>query len=477
MGRKYNPLYKDPQSGIYYARRYEGKKRAMLTLATNDPFEAMQRLPIVQSIKMSWLDYQKIFSSYEERPLTSIDNIAHMEYKPPIQFHGRKETLINIIEEAIRKGKATYDPETGEWLVRTGLRKTKDPADAVNAIREKLTETDNLKEIEGFYRQHVMQLFVDKTAAKRNSEFWLTFLRERGVRSWKQINETLLADFKEWRKNTVFSRSSGNKGIRPSALVVNWHLRYLSKSFDEARDRGYIRYNPIKNWKPEKHTAPLQNSLSRIELKKLLADPRWQQDYLMNGLEKLPLGYKLLDIVLLLFASCKRRKEILKLRIEEINFKSHYAHYIETKNSSKGTPYVIHKAFWLTPNMERFLKRIIGDRIEGLVFPSPIWLKKGASSSELFNADYLSEVFKEVAERVAPQKRVTLNNLRHSATDIMEKAGLTDEEIDAALGHYNVKTALPNYQDRSADAIARHLSKRTKKGIEVLCKAVKEFLA
>lgn len=58
----------------------------------------------------------------------------------------------------------------------------------------------------------------------------------------------------------------------------------------------------------------------------------------------------------------------------------------------------------------------------------------------------------------------------------MEEAGLSDDEIDAALGHHQIKTALTNYQDRSTDAIARRLSKRTEKGVKVLCSAVKEFL-
>jgi len=52
---------------------------------------------------------------------------------------------------------------------------------------------------------------------------------------------------------------------------------------------------------------------------------------------------------------------------------------------------------------------------------------------------------------------------------------MTDAEIDDTLGHYNVKTALKNYQDRSARVLAIRLANRTKKGIEILSGLPKNF--
>jgi hypothetical protein len=39
-----------------------------------------------------------------------------------------------------------------------------------------------------------------------------------------------------------------------------------------------------------------------------------------------------------------------------------------------------------------------------------------------------------------------------------------------------VRGSLRNYQDRSREAVARRLSAKTRKGIEVLTEAVKDFL-
>jgi len=242
-------------------------------------------------------------------------------------------------------------------------------------------------------------------------------------------------------------------------------MKFLKKALDEARDREFIKRNPLKNWRPKPHTRPLQNALTIEELHKVLSHKKWQQDYLVNGLTKIPLGFKLLDFLLLLFVSCKRRKEILRLEITNINYLQNWVYYTEHKNSSKGTQYVIGKAYWLTPAMKQLLKRITNGRTTGLLFTRPQELRRGDPNDEALNGDYLSYIFADIVAEVAPGKHVTLKNLRQTATSIMEDAGLTDEEQDATLGHHQVKTALPYYQDRSHEAIAKRLALKTKKGI------------
>jgi flagellar motor switch protein FliG len=58
----------------------------------------------------------------------------------------------------------------------------------------------------------------------------------------------------------------------------------------------------------------------------------------------------------------------------------------------------------------------------------------------------------------------------------MESAGLTDPEMDAALGHGVVSKVLEHYKNRSIEAIYRRLSKNSQKGIEVVSSCVEEFL-
>jgi hypothetical protein len=48
-------------------------------------------------------------------------------------------------------------------------------------------------------------------------------------------------------------------------------------------------------------------------------------------------------------------------------------------------------------------------------------------------------------------------------------------EIDILLGHYAVKTALPNYQDMDPRLQAKRLAPMTRKGVELLCEVLREF--
>ncbi len=472
MGKS-NPLYKDPNSKVYFARWYEGKKRIMLTLSTEDPLEAMRRVPIVTATKMSWLQYQKTISGYKENSPSEIKSLSGISLSPPLIMNATRDGTIKLIEKGIKEGRAQFDQQTGQWTIYADS-----PAkftDAIDHFRRELSTVDNSKEIEEFYLVSMPQLYLDKVTAERYARIWLDFLKIQNVSSWSRVNEALCVEFKKWRKETKQSRGE-REGVAPSNLVVERHFKFLSRSFEEAGDKGFMRVNPIKNWRPETHTPELQQSLTKNELFKVLSDRRWQQDFLMNGKTKVELGYKLQDVLLLLFASCKRRGEILKLKIENINFKNHFSYYTETKNSSKGTSYIIHKAFWLTPELEKLIRQLMAGRKEGYLFPCPPVMKRADSKTEdILNGEFLSEVFREVVGRIVPTKEVSLKNLRQTATDFMEQEGLTDDEIDAALGHHQVKTALKHYQDRSAEAIAKRLSLRTKKGIEILSNTCNQF--
>lgn len=448
MGRNQNPLYLDPSSNIYFARQYIQGKRTLLTLNTRDILEAMRRLPIVQTMKMSWVQYQKKIDAFLPEPPSVITGIGPYKISPPVKITATKAGTLQVLEEGLRKGNTTYNKTTEEWEIHT-TDGTTDLQEGLKEIKESMAKIDNSSEITAFYKTTIPQLYIDKITANRLSDLWLRFLSDKGVSSWAQITEQLMIDFVEWRKSTKVNRGKA-QGISPSGLVVNRHIQFLRRSFEEARDRGYMKFNPVKNWRPEKHEPNFKSGLALDELKKVLSDVKLTAS-------------PIFDVIKLLFTSCKRRKEIVGLLIENINLEKHWVFYKETKNSSKGTSYSIRKAFWTTPLMEKLLKRIIAGRKSGPLFPD-------------IDPDDVSALFEECADRVAPEKNVSLHNLRHTATTIMENAGLTDDEIDAALGHYNVKTALPHYQDRSADALAARLAGRTKKGIEVLSKAVKEFL-
>jgi integrase len=495
MSRNAKPL--KLRNGTYYAQWLEGKKHYRLSLSTGDQLEAVKRFPIVQKTKLSWEKYLKTTELYSDTPVHEIISAANTQFSPAIKFNGSKDGIKSFIEYAVKNGLGSYDEATGEWHIKTPYNGEQSALQGLNAIVDTLQSKNNEKEITTFYLESVQQLYVDKITSKRFADIWLNFLGEKNIKAWDQINENLLLVFKEWRYKTPFPgkkpKIPKTPSVRskpktpsvkrdpklPSAEVVNRHIRFLQKSFRLAVNKGYMSSNPIEFWIPDPHHGKQKQGMDYEELRAFFKDDIWKQDYLMNGKSKVNLGFRFFDFIALLFLSCKRRGEIINLNIEDVNFNSKYVSYLETKNSSKGTKYVIQKAFFISSEIEIILRRVIGNRSDGTLFRIPDVLKRSNKTngqSDGINGDYISEVMKNCAKKYAPNKAITLHCLRHTATSIMEKAGLTDDEIDSTLGHYNVKTAITFYQDRSKDAVAKRITEKTKKGIAVLSHSISDII-
>ena len=90
MGRDKDPLYFDKKWKKYYARRYENGKRLRYSLGTGDRIEANRRLPIVQSLKMSWADYEKSLKGMNTMVVNSLDDHKII---PPLKMESSQENI------------------------------------------------------------------------------------------------------------------------------------------------------------------------------------------------------------------------------------------------------------------------------------------------------------------------------------------------------------------------------------------------
>jgi site-specific recombinase XerD len=466
MGRNLKALYRDSASGHWFTRFY-ADKQYRLSLGTPDEAEAIKRMPVVQRAKMSWNSFQRSLAGLNTLVVNSID--GH-KITPGLSVPATTEALSSMVSSVVPTGQARHDADRAFWLfnafqngIPTDATAMSSPAfpatynglfQAVEAMKS-VANIDNWAEIENYFLKTLEQIFKDKSRVKRVSTLFLCFLQSNGIKSWNQINEALMIRFKEYRKSAVIPRGKNLKvrGKPCSNETLNRDLQFLEKAFDGAVKRGFLKINPMLDWTRETHLVPPQKALSIDELKKIINGDKTKN---IDGLSG-----DVRDQAILTFCSNKRRKEITSINIESINFQNHFCHYKEFKNTTRT---FIFKAFHLTFAMERFLKRIIGARTSG-----NLWV-------EGHHPDYLSHQFEEQARRIAPDKHVTLKNLRQSATRVMEQAEMSDLQIDDCLGHISVSKSLPNYKDRDEEAIYRHLAKRTQPGIEVLSKSIEELL-
>ncbi len=460
MGRNQKPIFKDSISNNFFARFYDdGGKMFRLSLNTSDEAEAIKRLPAVMKTKISWAQYQKTIGGINTMVVNAVDE---HKISPPLSCNVNQETLAKLIEESLRNGTGFYDPER-KFYVFTGLPggvstdSTALPShvnpsgvglfQGIEALKLSAL-IDNRSEIENFFRVTMLQVFTDKKRVKCIAEIFLGYLRKNGIKSWSQFNDSLFIGYKEYRKITPMVRGRNSKVVckPPKVKTINREMKYLKGALDEVVARDFLRVNPIRNWKSDPFIDTPETPLSLDELKKVF-------DNLKGTIR---------DICILLFVSCKRRKEITSLKIEDVNFAEHYISYIEYKNVSRTDN--IHKSFFMTQSMEHFLRRIIGDRVTGSLWP------------EIYHPDTVSHTFEEAVFKVAPEKHSPLRNLRKTATDCMEKSGMKLVAIDETLGHIAVSSAFYNYPDMSPEAIYRRFAEITRPGVEVLSKCVEEYL-
>lgn len=461
MGRNAKVLFRDSVSKKLFARfSDEHGEKYRLALDTADDAEAVKRLPAVMNSKMSWQKYQKSIGTLNTMVVNAVDQHRIL---PALSYNVNQEKMSELIGESLQNGMGRYDHEH-KFFVFTGLAGGIPTDSTAMAAPQTVinggglfrgVETlklsallDNRREIEHFFLKTLEQVFIDKKRVRSIGTIWLRFLELQDVKSWGQITEELLIRYKDYRKTTPIPRGRNLKvaGVIPGASTLNREFQFFEKAFTEAAIRGFLRVNPIRNWAAEPYQIPIIKPLTLEELKKVFKE--------LNG--------TIQDICILLYVSCKRREEILDLQIEDVVFSEHYVSYIEFKNASRSRN--VHKAFHMTPIMEKFLRRTIGTRTSG-----SLW-------KEQFHPDTVSHVFKDVAAHVAPSKEATIQNLRQAATDCMERAKLSDIEIDAALGHLSVSKAYHHYPDRSPQAIYRRLAERTRPGVEVLSGSIQEFL-
>jgi len=180
MGRNQNALYLDPVTNIYFARRYNQGKRALLTLNTRDILEAMRRLPIVQTMKISWVQYQKMTDGFLPEPPSVVNGIGAHKISPPVLLTATKAGTIQALEEGFRKGNTTFNKTTEEWEIHT-TDGTMDLQEGLKEIKEAMAKIDNSSEITAFYKTTIPQLYIEKITANRLSDLWLRFLSDKGV--------------------------------------------------------------------------------------------------------------------------------------------------------------------------------------------------------------------------------------------------------------------------------------------------------
>jgi hypothetical protein len=204
MGRRQKPIYRDPISGILFARVVTNQGNSVrVSLGTADEEEAYRRLPIVRNTGISYDKYLKSVNGLSKLVVHQIDR---HRIDPELTLHIQPDTVAKLITDNLANSQAFFDATRKFWILqalRAGLPTdaTAMPASAISwpvtpmgsyealfqgiDMLKTASITDNWKDIENFYLITVPEiLFKDKKRAIRFGQIWRRFLQDRSIISW-----------------------------------------------------------------------------------------------------------------------------------------------------------------------------------------------------------------------------------------------------------------------------------------------------
>lgn len=134
-------------------------------------------------------------------------------------------------------------------------------------------------------------------------------------------------------------------------------------------------------------------------------------------------------ILSLLYSSGLRRSELLKLRLEDIDFNAHRIHII---NSKHGVSRYVILSKLMAKGLETYLSYYKPDN----------YLISGSEKPKPYSASSVTKVLHKTLSKAKINKHITVHSLRHSfAVHFLEQGG-NILQLKAQLGHSSLQSTL-----------------------------------
>lgn len=239
-----------------------------------------------------------------------------------------------------------------------------------------------------------------------------------------------------------------------SQSSINKTFQLLKKVFDEAKHKKLIVDNIMDFIKCPKTKADY------INVRGFTLD---EERKFINALKLSNVLYK--EVMLLMLFTGARAGEITALDIEDIDFDKRMINIHKTVSKSLNNETIIHnqtktkagmRQIYMTDDVVAFLKALIGDRTEGLLFVS----KKGG----IVSTQSVYSQFRKVIDNydIIDKKvsgKIDLHSLRHTFSNRCYESNMPAKSHQAVMGHSDITITLGTYVDKPniADPV-KHLN-------------------
>jgi len=176
--------------------------------------------------------------------------------------------------------------------------------------------------------------------------------------------------------------------------------------------KNYLKINIVDDIKTPKKAKSLPKVLTKEEIKELFKATKFGRNRLM---------------LQFMYGSGSRVSEVVKLKIEDINFKERTA-MIRSGKGNKDRMIIISKE-WIKGLKKYLKKKKINSEF--------VFSKKNGRH---LSTDTVQRIVRESAEKAGIKKHITPHSLRHSYATHLLEAGTNIRYIQSLLGHASLNT-------------------------------------
>jgi integrase/recombinase XerD len=242
------------------------------------------------------------------------------------------------------------------------------------------------------------------------------FIQHQQITDISFIEQQKVKSFCEYLQTRPLKLRSGAL----SEMMISHYVYALKTFFSWAEVTEQTDYNPISGMKFKRPKQNIREPLSKEEIQKLFtAATTLKQTALLH-----------------IFYSCGlRRSEGEALNINDVHFKQQLLYVREGKGAKRRVVPMTEKVSKALEDY--YLHKRCGSEVKKVKDQEAFILNRIGNR---MNGDQLNKLLKEIVEKAAIQKEITLHHLRHSIATHLLQSGMSMEYVRDFLGHSFLET-------------------------------------
>ena len=266
------------------------------------------------------------------------------------------------------------------------------------------------------FKNYLYQVGYSESTQKMLPALITEFIQHQQISDISFIEQQKVKSFYEFLQTRPLKLRSGAL----SEMMISHYVYALKTFFSWAEVTEQTDYNPISGMKFKRPKQNVREPLTKEEIQQLFeAATTLKQTALLH-----------------IFYSCGlRRSEGEALNINDVHFKKQLLYVREGKGAKRRVVPITER---VSKDLEEYYLQERTNSITKKVKDEDAFLLNRIGNR--MTGDQLNKLLKEIADKAAIQKEITLHHLRHSIATHLLQSGMSMEYVRDFLGHSFLET-------------------------------------